>query len=281
MKLKIIVIALLSLLYSVAYAVENCVDWHSHPELTWDDFQGEVAEDSQYAAMSYWYIYYRWEGNKVRAESCFQTSKAWIRDGKQSDYLLKHEQLHFDIAQLHIRLFQKKLESVTTTAQVKKLFDESLRAAKQMQVQYDEETQHSRNKPEQKRWNQWVADQLEQLDDYGFHRLIAISERNTPKTPRPPVKGFDVSGVWDSDYGTLTLKQRGQEVTGTYEYLEDDDTKVRGTVRGTLNKRTLNGTWYEAEDSGEMQLRFSEDGLSFRGEWQEEDGSGEWNGERQ
>lgn len=281
MKLKIISFILLTLFYSTAYGVANCVDWHSHPELTWDDFEGEVAEDSQYAAMSYWYIYYRWEGNKVRAESCFQTSKAWIREGKQSDYLLKHEQLHFDIAQLHIRLFQKKLETATSTTQVKKLFDESLRAAKQMQVQYDEESEHSRNKSEQRRWNNWVADQLEQLDGYGFFRLITINDHNTPRKPRPPMKNFEISGVWDTDYGTLTLRQRGQEVTGTYEYLDDDDEKVRGTVRGTLTQRTLKGTWYEGGDSGAMQLRFSEDGLSFTGEWQEEDGSGEWSGEKE
>lgn len=278
MKLKMMSFALLSLLYSAAYSVENCVDWQTHRELTWDDFQGEVTENSPYAAMSYWYIYYRWEGNKVRAESCFQTSKAWIRDGKQSDYLLEHEQLHFDIAQLHIRLFQNKLKSATSTAQVKKLFDESLRAAKQMQARYDEETEHSRNKAEQKRWNRWVA---EQLDNYEFYRVVAINERSAPKPPRPPLKGFDISGVWETEYGTLTLKQRGQEVSGAYEYLDDDDDKVRGTVRGTLSQRTLKGTWQEGEDSGTLQLRFSEDGLSFTGEWEEEDGSGEWSGERQ
>lgn len=281
MKLKIVGFALLSLLCSVAYGVENCIDWHNNRELTWDDFQGEVAEDSPYAAMSYWYIYYRWEGNKIRAESCFQTSKAWIRDGKQSDYLLKHEQLHFDIAQLHIRLFQKKLESATHTSQVKKLFDETLRATKQMQAQYDEETEHSRDKTDQRRWNQWVADQLEQLENYGFQRLITITEHNTPKTPRPPLKRFDVSGVWDTEYGTLTLKQRGQDVTGKYEYLDDDDEKVVGSVKGKLNQRTLKGTWQEGDDSGEIQFSFSEDGLSFTGQWQEEDGSGEWSGERQ
>lgn len=238
MKLKIIGFVLLSLCCSIAYGVENCVDWHNNRELTWDDFQGEVAEDSPYAAMTYWYIYYRWEGNKVRAESCFQTSKSWIRDEKQSDYLLKHEQLHFDIAQLHIRLFQKKLMSATNSAQVKKRFDETLRAAKQMQAQYDEETQHSRNKIEQRRWNQWIAEQLENND---FQRLIAINKPSTPKKTRPPLKDSDISEVLDAEHGTLTLKQRGQNVTGTYESLGDDE-KIGGTEKGILNQPTFKGS---------------------------------------
>jgi len=128
MKFSFVFFTMLCLWYSAANAVENCIDWHERPKLQWSDFQGTVAEDSPFAAMTYWYLYYRWKGNKVLAESCFQTSKSWVREGKESDYLLQHEQLHVDIAQLHIRLFKQKIEFATSADQVKKAFDEVLKA---------------------------------------------------------------------------------------------------------------------------------------------------------
>jgi|JFJP01.1.fsa_nt_gi Bacterial protein of unknown function (DUF922) len=281
MKLNLVFFAMLYCWCSVAGAVENCINWHENPKLQWNDFQGAVSENSPFAAMTYWYLYYNWKGNKIQADSCFQTNKSWIREGKESDYLLQHEQLHVDIAQLHIRLFKQKIESVTSIAQVKKVFDEILKAAKQMQAQYDEETEHSRDKAEQKRWNRLVAEKLEKLDNYGSDRLIMINGKKDNTESKQPI---NLKGSWETDFGTLKLQQRGKTVSGTYNYVDSDDEAVHGTVSGTLTGRVLELLWNEEdESSGTARLKFSQDGLSFDGTWRDAEGdeSGEWHGTKQ
>ena len=281
MKLNLVFFTMLCLWYSGADAVENCTNWQERPKLQWSDFQGTVAKESPFAAMTYWYLYYRWKGNKVFAESCFQTDKSWIREGKESDYLLQHEQLHVDIAQLHIRLFKQKIEFVTSTDQVKKAFDEILKSAKQMQAQYDEETEHSRDKAEQKRWNRLVAEKLENLDNYGSDKLIVI---NSPKKRAESDQVINLNGVWETDFGNLKLKQRGKTVSGTYDYADSDDEAIHGTVKGILTGRVLELTWKEGDESGTARLKFSQDGLSFDGTWRDDDAdgdSGQWQGKKQ
>jgi hypothetical protein len=281
MKFSFVFFTMLCLWYSAANAVENCIDWHERPKLQWSDFQGTVAEDSPFAAMTYWYLYYRWKGNKVLAESCFQTSKSWVREGKESDYLLQHEQLHVDIAQLHIRLFKQKIEFATSADQVKKAFDEVLKAAKRTQVQYDEETEHSRDKAEQKRWNRLVAKKLENLDDYGSDKQIVI---NSSKKRTESNQEIDLNGIWETDFGNLKLKQRGKTVSGTYDYVNSDDETVHGTLKGTLTGRVLEVSWDEGGATGTARLKFSADGLSFNGTWQDDDedgNSGQWQGKKQ
>ena len=51
----------------------------------------------------------------------------------------------------------------------------------------------------------------------------------------------DVAGVWDTDWGMLTLNQRASGTfTGAYDY-------DSGAIQGNLTGITLSGTWTESD----------------------------------
>lgn len=88
--------------------------------------------------------------------------------------------------------------------------------------------------------------------------------------------GRSFSGVWNTDWGTLTLVQDGEHVTGEYTH---DSGRVDGVVIGNV----LKGTWSEAptykppNDAGDLEFQLGAQGTSFAGRWRY-GSSGEWNG---
>lgn len=83
-----------------------------------------------------------------------------------------------------------------------------------------------------------------------------------PVPPVPPPIQLDVSGRWRTTLGRMTLRQRGNDVTGTYFNRE---TGVYGTINGTLQNRRLRGRWSEQTRSGRLIFDFAANGESFTG----------------
>lgn len=91
--------------------------------------------------------------------------------------------------------------------------------------------------------------------------------------------GISFNGAWNTDYGTLTLVQDGENVTG--EYSHDG-----GTIKGTVIGNVLKGTWSEApthrppDDAGEIEFQLDPQGTSFTGKWRYGSSGGwtNWNG---
>ena len=85
------------------------------------------------------------------------------------------------------------------------------------------------------------------------------------------------SGVWITNFGPLTLTQRGSSVSGTYSH-------DGGSLTGTVNGSGLTGTWVERDDRGTFSFQISADGASFTGSWKETHPSpsqgGPWSGKR-
>ena len=81
-----------------------------------------------------------------------------------------------------------------------------------------------------------------------------------------PAAGVSWTGQWSSDWGTMTLRQNGSHVTGTYTF-------YGGRIDGTAIGRTLTGTWGKAPtyvgppDAGPIVLQLAPSGLSFAGKW--------------
>lgn len=84
---------------------------------------------------------------------------------------------------------------------------------------------------------------------------------------------LDISGDWTTGYGTVTLTQSGNNITGTY-YAGD------GKITGSLQGSKLPFTYRDSSDAGSGIFTFASDGESFTGTWQASGGSGEWNGWR-
>jgi hypothetical protein len=88
----------------------------------------------------------------------------------------------------------------------------------------------------------------------------------------------DIRGVWDTNFGRLTITQDGYKIRGKYTH---DD----GQIEGVLIGRTLKGKWSEApsylppHDAGEFEFTFAEDFKSFTGKWRYGYETQAWNGE--
>jgi hypothetical protein len=87
----------------------------------------------------------------------------------------------------------------------------------------------------------------------------------------------DFSGDWESTYGSLTMKQTGNRVTGSYD-MHDNPCLIEGSVQG--NRLTF--TYREPNAAGEGWFDLSAKGASFDGRWREEGKTewGRWTGER-
>ncbi len=152
--------------------------WSSERTLTWEDFAGPVESEKGYSAFTYWRIDYSYswtsKGDVVDADfeiaALFETKRSWSLEEKQEDWLLKHEQGHFDIAELLARRMREKVSQVKFSTSIddeaNSLFQTTLNDCEKMQVLYDEETNHGMNTSEQLRWQDWIADELEKLSDF-------------------------------------------------------------------------------------------------------------------
>jgi hypothetical protein len=96
----------------------------------------------------------------------FSKKDSWVKSGNKTDYILNHEQKHFDIAYLHTIYFIKKLKAATYTndtyvAVIEKIYQEAATSMGTMQNQYDAETSHSRQTREQAAWDVKITELLD------------------------------------------------------------------------------------------------------------------------
>jgi hypothetical protein len=79
--------------------------------------------------------------------------------------------------------------------------------------------------------------------------------------PAPPGKTF--AGTWDSNWGRITLHQRGSHVHGTYEGFRNGS--ISGSAEGDL--LLFNWTQTESRQWGRGYFKMSPDGGHLEGRW--------------
>lgn len=80
--------------------------WQQHPKLTWDDFQGQPPEHVAFpSALSDTGFKYQLRCRNglldIDAYAFFSPSGSWVKPGQKTAELLKHEQGHFDMAEVY------------------------------------------------------------------------------------------------------------------------------------------------------------------------------------
>jgi hypothetical protein len=172
-----LVTAFIFLLSVITNAQDNSIKWEENKSLQWVDFSGKENDTSRfdaecYAEICYSYTFYDLDDFDFEVEARFDKNTSWSRKGKQSDELLKHEQLHFDIAQLFANELKHEFENFNYTKnyqqEIVELFQKKKLEYKLMQQQYDDETNHSLNKQKQKEWFDLVYTQLSNTE----HELL-------------------------------------------------------------------------------------------------------------
>lgn len=154
--------------------------WSETQKLVWDNFKSK--RNSLGGSTVVAYTHCGWEYSvitssdpkvpvKMEIQTVFNEDKSWKDDKRINDYVLVHEQKHFDIAEIHARKLRKEvLEKIKTTSDYNKFF-KSIYAKisseyKNFQATYDRITEHGMNKEKQAEYNILISEELEKLKNY-------------------------------------------------------------------------------------------------------------------
>lgn len=148
--------------------------WQADRKLTWEDFQSKVDPNEPLHAMTSTNIEVQANcyGNQMEfdVKCVFLTRNSWSKN-KQSESLLAHEQLHFDLTEVHARRLRQKLNLYPglcsgNKAQFNKIVETYFADWKKEQEQYDRESNHGLNEAQQRIWENKTARRLEALQAF-------------------------------------------------------------------------------------------------------------------
>ena len=164
---KLILITLFALpLFSKAQD-EDFVEWSPAKRLTWDDYLAKPSSSSDAAAITSTALglEYHVRNNAITYKiTCkFSKTRSW---GKyKTDYILEHEQGHFDITEIFARKLENALREYDFNpkkfkSDLDQIYGEIMGKKEELQNQYDVETDYSRNKEKQAEWLKKIQREL-------------------------------------------------------------------------------------------------------------------------
>ena len=157
---------------------EEKMEWSASRPLTWNDFRGTPNPVADFVAttnsgMSFTYSYSIRNGSRkinFEVKSYFYPNSSWYIKKDVSPYILKHEQTHFDISELHARKLRKRLDGTTFSDNLKPEIEAIYRKVeeerKATQDAFDTESDHSKNKAGEVKWEGYIAQQLAVYNDW-------------------------------------------------------------------------------------------------------------------
>ncbi len=158
---------------------EVAMQWNASKKLSWSDFKGPVEIDTDAVAVTasgitFSYVVEQADGRNTsfdgQVNAFFYPEKSWYIKEKGNDYILAHEQLHFDITELHARLFRYHMAQLEASQNIKakldKIHKDITTDLYKMQQTYDTESQNSINKEAQAKWEAYVIANLKKLEFY-------------------------------------------------------------------------------------------------------------------
>ncbi|MGZ3766310.1 MAG: hypothetical protein ACXVA2_16690 [Mucilaginibacter sp.] len=153
----------------------DTIYYSANRPLTWDDFK-DKPRDSRFEAEVFASIGYVEQNEVVNGviivniEMKVDVAKSdcWVKDRSRDDYILNHEQRHFDIEKIVCEHFKRKILEMYLPVDnfygpINVEYLETLREATRMQKQYDAETRHGQDKQAQERWNEKIDNELREL----------------------------------------------------------------------------------------------------------------------
>ena len=152
---------------------DDLIHWNKRQQLSWSDYQGKAESDAGAAASTATYlgVEYNFKDGKLGyVITCsFSRSRSWGLH--KNDYILSHEQGHFDIAEifarkLHQRLKAYQIDKKTYQTDLRDIYENTMDEKEEMQNRYDRETNQSINKEKQAEWLRKIGEELEKLKEY-------------------------------------------------------------------------------------------------------------------
>ena len=143
--------------------------------LNWSDFKGTPDNASPAAAITASGFGYKADfksvGNKAQLNIgvyCYFNKKtSWVKPGKNTVYILNHEQQHFDISFITAGLFFQKIKTIGLNKEnykllLPKIYNECVDIMNRMQKAYDGQTKNGQLKEEQAKWDSYISQQLQE-----------------------------------------------------------------------------------------------------------------------
>jgi|TARA_B110000908_G_scaffold111516_1_gene130830 hypothetical protein len=171
MKMISIILVLWVYFFSPSMGEEK-IEWTEGYKLQWTDFKAKTALGTGFVASTSSGIAYSYsfrdvngkKNSKINVFCNFYPQKSWYVKNDASNYILKHEQTHFDISELYKRIFKKRIDATQFSDDMKKelevLFYQTEDERVAMQRKFDSEADHSKNKKKELEWETYVAQQL-------------------------------------------------------------------------------------------------------------------------
>lgn len=154
--------------------------WKEDQKLVWDNFQSPVNRKNNPNVAAYTHC--GWEYSlvkssnpktpvKIEITAIFNEERSWKDVKKINDYILLHEQKHFDIAELFARKLRKEVaEKIITSGDYdryfKAVYQKISNDYQNFQKSYDRETQHGINEEKQREYNTHISEELNNLKSY-------------------------------------------------------------------------------------------------------------------
>lgn len=157
----------------------DTIIWKQDSLLKAEDFKGKVKNNGPLGLSAVGIFLYPVESGgelKFRVEALFVKSKSYIV--KTSDYVLKHEQIHFDICELFARKMRQRIaeKDFTKVKKVKeeldKIYIKTFKEYLKEQDKYDGDTEHGLNSIKQKLWDADIAARLKELEAYASPEVV-------------------------------------------------------------------------------------------------------------
>ena len=147
---------------------DSSVEWGN--PITYGDFQSTPARTDTAAAnisvtILLGYAAAKDGTLKFKVGAVMDKDESWIKKEFRRDHILKHEQGHFDIAQIFARKLEAALKTRTFTSRdvqmLHDLYDKYLNEMNDVQVRYDEETRGGWDLLAQSKWRRYIERELQ------------------------------------------------------------------------------------------------------------------------
>lgn len=172
-------IFVLTLILNGASINDDVLEWQEDVQLKWSDFKGQPQDLGDIVAITSSGISFRFSikenehivtGVETQVQAHFYPKRSWVHKKKASDHILSHEQLHFDITELHVRKFRKEITHLEISKDIKRDLNNTYARINKdmaaMQKTYDTETNYSRDVIAQAIWKKKIDGALKVYGDY-------------------------------------------------------------------------------------------------------------------
>jgi hypothetical protein len=169
------------LLQGLVLLAQEAMGWSSDRPLVSDDFKGHVpVRPKRFTAVTVCHLSCNVNAERpdsitVDIGNVFLTRYSWKRRKKLNAYILKHEQDHFDIAELYARRIRQALgrchkwynaSGAYRYAKLNRIFHRYRRRCRFAEYWYDFQTGHGRRRERQKEWNNKIGSLLTAYRQY-------------------------------------------------------------------------------------------------------------------